>query len=88
LRHARSPEIILIFRGTHQVLAAEKRLKQGGVAMRLIPVPRRLTSECGLAIRIPPSERDRARTVLSQTGVAPLSAHLLLDDGRYEDVPF
>ena len=46
------PEVILIFRGTHQVMSAERRLKKAGVPMRLIPVPRRLSSDCGLAIRI------------------------------------
>lgn len=81
-------EIVLIFRGTHQVLAAEKNLKRAGVPMRLIPVPRRLTSDCGLAIRIVPSERDRARKVLSQARLLPRSVHILLNEGEYEEEPF
>jgi hypothetical protein len=80
--------MILIFRGTHQVLSAEKHLKKGGVSMRLIPVPRRLTSDCGLAIRIPPGERARARKVLSAVKLLPVSAHLLREEGEYETVPF
>jgi hypothetical protein len=79
--------MILIFRGTHQVLSAEKRLKQGGISLRLIPVPRRLTSDCGLAIRIPPSERGRARKILSAAKLLPVSAHLLRNLGEYETVP-
>ena len=81
-------EIVLIFRGTHQVLSAEKNLKRAGVPMRLIPVPRRLTSDCGLAIRIIPSVRDRARKVLSQARLLPRSVHILLTEGEYEEVPF
>lgn len=77
-------EIILIFRGTHQVLSAEKQLKRGGVPMRLIPVPRTLTSDCGLAIRIPPSGRDRASAVLSEAGLLPDSVHILRQEGGYE----
>jgi len=38
LTRAPDPVLILIFRGTHQVLSAEKRLKRGGVPLRLIPV--------------------------------------------------
>jgi len=77
-------EVILIFRGTHQVMAAEKRLKKGGVAMRLIPVPRRLTSDCGLAIRIPAGERSRAREILAGAKLLPVSVHILRDRGEYE----
>lgn len=80
--------MILIFRGTHQVMSAEKRLKGGGVPMRLIPVPRRLTSDCGLAIRINPEERERAREVLAAAKLLPVSAHLLRGEGVYEEVKF
>ena len=81
-------EIVLIFRGTHQVLSAEKHLKKAGVPMRLIPVPRRLTSDCGLAIRLVPSARDRARDVLSVAGLLPHSVHILRQEGGYDQVPF
>lgn len=84
---AASPEMVLIFRGTHQVMSAEKRLKKGGVPMRLIPVPRRLTSDCGLAIRIPVRDRDKAREVLSASRLLPVSAHVPREDGEYDPVP-
>ncbi|MBP2667910.1 MAG: hypothetical protein H6Q80_112 [Deltaproteobacteria bacterium] len=79
-----SPVMVLIFRGTHQVMSAEKRLKGAGVAMRLIPVPRHLTSDCGLAIRIPLSERERARAVLSASRLLPVSAHIPREDEGYD----
>ena len=82
------PEVILIFRGTHQVLSAEKVLKKGGVPMRLIPVPRRLTSDCGLAIRIFPSDKDRARKALLMAGLLPRSVHILREEGMYDEEPF
>ena len=84
MSRAPSPALILIFRGTHQVMSAEKRLKGGGVAVRLIPVPRRLTSDCGLAIRIPLSERERAREVLSASRILPFSVHIPREDGGYD----
>ena len=80
-------EIILIFQGTHQVLFAEKHLKRAGVPMRLIPVPRSLTSDCGLAIRVSPSGKDRARDVLSEAGLLPYSVHILRKEGGYEKLP-
>ena len=87
MAHAAPPGMILIFRGTHQVMSAEKRLKGGGVSVRLIPVPRRLTSDCGLAIRIPLAERERARAVLAAARLLPVSAHLPREDGEYDRVP-
>ncbi len=78
--------MILIFRDTHQVLSAEKRLKGGGVPLRLIPVPRRLTSDCGLAIRIPVDQRARAREILSGAGLLPASVHVPGRDGEYDSV--
>jgi hypothetical protein len=87
LTRAADPVLILIFRGTHQVLSAEKRLKEGGVPVRLIPVPRLLTSDCGLAVRIPLDRRDRARAILSGARLLPVSAHLPGEGGGYTPVP-
>lgn len=80
-------EIILIFRGTHQVLSAEKHLRRADVPMRLIPVPRSLTSDCGLAICLPNAGKGRARDVLSDAGLLPYSVHILRAEGGYEQVP-
>jgi hypothetical protein len=82
------PEVVMIFRGTHQVLAAEKALKAGGVPVRLIPVPRRLTSDCGLAVRLRERSLGEAREALAPVPLAPVSVHRLSADGEYEEVPF
>jgi hypothetical protein len=81
-------EVVLIFQGTHQVMSAEKYLKKSGVPMRLIPVPRKLTSDCGLAIRIFFPDRDRAKEILSESGILPQSVHILRNEGMYEEEPF
>ncbi len=81
-------EIVLIFRGTHQVLSAEKHLKRAGVPMRLIPVPRSLTSDCGLAIRIFAPDKDRARDALAAASLLPYSVHILREEGGYETESF
>lgn len=81
------PEVVLIFRGTHQVMSAEKQLKRAGVPMRLIPVPRRLSSDCGLAIRIFPPDRGAAKDVLTRSGILPKSVHILRGTGEYDEEP-
>ncbi len=44
-------DLVAIFHSIHRVMKAEKLLKQAGKEILLIPVPRQLTSDCGLAIR-------------------------------------
>ena len=79
--------MVLVFRGTHEVLAAEKILKGGKVAVRLIPVPRRLTSDCGLALHVPEGEAREALSLLSGGGVRPAAAHRVVAPGEYEPFP-
>jgi hypothetical protein len=64
-------EGVFIFEGTHQVMAAEKTIKGEGISMRLIPVPRSLTSDCGLAIRIDDGDRKIILRALKKTGNFP-----------------
>ena len=46
-------DCVAIFQSIHKVMKAEKVLKQLKLKILLIPVPRQLTSDCGLAIRFP-----------------------------------
>lgn len=41
-----------MFHSIHDVLKAEKILKERGVRFELMPVPRNLSSDCGMCIRL------------------------------------
>ena len=41
-----------LFRGIHDVLKAETVLKSQGVSFELVPVPRALSSDCGVCIAL------------------------------------
>ncbi|NIS76032.1 MAG: DUF3343 domain-containing protein [Deltaproteobacteria bacterium] len=75
-------EGILIFEGTHHVMAAEKVIKGAGIYMKLIPVPRSLTSDCGLAIRIDDDDRGKILSALNKTGNYP-KEYYVKDENRY-----
>jgi hypothetical protein len=49
-KHERS--YYLIFSTIHDVLKAEKKLKEHGFSFELIPIPRNLSSDCGSCIRL------------------------------------
>ena len=48
----------------HHVLALEKPLRAARVPVDLVPVPRTLSSDCGVAIEFPLAALDAVRDVL------------------------
>lgn len=59
---------MLIFHSVHRVMRAEKILKGAGLNVRLVPVPRQLSSDCGLALVFPLSQRASAEAELQAAG--------------------
>lgn len=57
---------VLIFHSVHRVMRAEKILKGAGLNVRLVPVPRQLSSDCGLALVFPLSQRASAEAELQR----------------------
>ncbi|SHI81549.1 Protein of unknown function [Malonomonas rubra DSM 5091] len=47
----RDGDCVAIFHSIHRVMKAEKALKAKSLEILSIPVPRQLSSDCGLAIR-------------------------------------
>lgn len=47
---------VLIFHTSNHAFRAEKVLKQAGIACKLVPVPRQLSSECGVCLRLETSQ--------------------------------
>jgi len=41
---------LALFASVHYVLAAERGMKKAGLWYDIVPTPRKLTSECGLAV--------------------------------------
>ena len=55
--------VILVF-STSYALKVEKTLKGAGIACKLIPVPRHLSSDCGVCVRIEQAYRLVAEALL------------------------
>lgn len=62
-------DCVAIFHSIHRVMKAEKVLKAEGLAVLLIPVPRQLSSDCGLAIRFSADDRSQIEAALNDTGL-------------------
>lgn len=64
-------DYVAIFHSIHRVLRAEQLLKQRKATFLLIPVPRKLTSDCGLALRIAPVHLTEVFNVLTEVDLLP-----------------
>ena len=68
--------VILVYSTSHAI-KIEKALKAAGVACRMIPVPRHLSSDCGVCVRIPAACVEETRRLLDANhievqGIIPL----------------
>jgi len=59
------PWEVVLFQSVHHALRAEKLLKAADIPCKLIPVPRDLSSDCGVCLRFDPSFRSRIEKVLT-----------------------
>jgi hypothetical protein len=68
---------VILFPSVHFALRAEKLVKEKGISNKLIPVPRHLSSDCGVCLRIPWERKEEVLEVLEQAGVKVDSPHPL-----------
>jgi hypothetical protein len=69
---------VILFPSIHFVLQAEKTTKGKGFFVDLIPVPRRLSSDCGICMLIEWEQREIVCTLLEERGVTIEGVHPLL----------
>lgn len=63
---------VITFESVHQVMKAEKVLRPAGFDVVLVPTPREISSECGVAVELKDALPDRARRLLRENGLRPL----------------
>lgn len=66
-----------MFASTSHAIRAERLLDDAGIGNKLIPVPRHLSSDCGVCLRIDRSDVEAARDALVGTKVRIEGIHLL-----------
>ena len=72
----RNDEFVAIFNSIHRVMKAEKTLKELRMPILLIPVPRALASDCGLALRYAAADREAVEQALAAAGLAPVEIYV------------
>jgi hypothetical protein len=62
-------EGVITFYGSHHALRAEKQLKASGLKVVLIPGPREISPNCGVALRFDFALCDECRKILKEASV-------------------
>lgn len=57
---------VILFQSVNQTMWADKLLKEKGIPHKLIPVPRTISSDCGVCIRIESGIVETVRSVVEK----------------------
>jgi len=74
---------VFIFGSIHQVIRAEKVLKGKEIEVDLIPVPREISSDCGVAIELPLRSREGALHLLEENRVSIIECYIKDHKGKF-----
>ena len=61
--------IIIRFNSPHQALKAEKTLKKCDLKCRMIPIPRKLSPDCGIALQINSELKQQVEVTLMDNSI-------------------
>lgn len=77
-------QLLAVFNSAHRVMKAENVLKKQGIPILLIPAPRALSTDCGLAIRFSNDQLDRVLQGLTSESLAPAVIYRKISDSDYQ----
>ena len=60
--------VVLFYSSTHAI-RAERVLNQTGIKNKMIPTPRKLSSDCGMALRFARADEARVKAALEENNV-------------------
>lgn len=60
---------VILFHSTHHALSAEKVLKRRGIAYAVINTPREFSVDCGISLRIAPTDASVVKEALEAAGI-------------------
>lgn len=77
-------QLLAVFNSAHKVMKAENILKRAGIPILLIPAPRALSTDCGLAIRYESESHEDILQNLASERVLPAFIYRKESDTHYE----
>jgi hypothetical protein len=74
---------VILLQSIHRVIKAEKLLKGKGLRVDVIPVPREISSDCGVAIELDAALGDEALRVMDENRI-PIHQFYHRHNGKFE----
>lgn len=68
---------VVLFHSTQAAIKAEKILKESEIKIKLIPVPRHLSSDCGICLRFDFNNASAVEFILKSKNVQTVGIHQL-----------
>ncbi len=65
---------VITFPSSHYAFQAERACQEAGIPVLLIPLPREVSADCGVAMLISPEVQEQVEALLRQSGVATAGA--------------
>jgi hypothetical protein len=75
---------VFLFESVHRVLKAEKLLKVEGIKVDLIPVPREINSDCGVAVEVDAGVGEEVLVLFENNNIAVLECYTKDASGKFE----
>jgi len=76
-------EVVFTFYSTREAISGEDLLLEGGVKVKVMPLPDSLGAGCGLCLRVAPDELDVSRRLLKEADISPQGLFAKgVEDGR------
>jgi hypothetical protein len=73
----RNPEkTLLLFNSVHEVLAGERRLRALSAQIDVVPVPKELSSNCGVALEVVQEDLKATVDLLEREGLKPQGVYI------------
>jgi hypothetical protein len=76
---------VFLFDSVHRVIKAEKLLKGKGIKVDLIPVPREINSDCGVAVEVDAGVSEKALLLLEESKTGVLGCYTKDSSGKFEE---
>ena len=57
-------ELIMLVHTSGHAFSIEKALKKRDISCRLTPIPRKVSSDCGICVRFDPNDRQKVETFI------------------------
>lgn len=68
---------VIVFPSTSHAIRAERVLQQAGIKVMTIPVPRQISSDCGIALKFDSTDTQKVSETLSEAKVEFSGIHTL-----------